>query len=163
MRAHRLLPEYLRVAYGCMACDGEIAASEVSCLRSIAIQMGQPAEDVEADLHTIQMEFVKDAEGMVCRAKDKLTSEGLNHRDGALLLDLLVQLVEADETVQPNESRYVRDLVRDIGLDRVALREEHPEWRSYLAEGIRAAEGEEWPFADALASLPDTIPNPSSE
>ena len=163
MSAHRLLPEYLRVAYGCIACDGEIAASEVSCLRSIAIQMGQPAEDVDADLQTIQLEFVKDAEGMVCQAKNKLLSEGLNHRDGTLLLELLVQLVEADETVQPNESRYVRSLVRDIGLDRVALREEHPEWRSYLAEGIRTVEGDKWPFADALASLPDTTPNPQSE
>ena len=163
MSAHRLLPEYLRVAYGCMACDGEIALSEVSCLRSIAIQMGQPSEDVDADLQTIQLEFVKDAEGMVRLAKDKLVSEGLNHRDGALLLELLVQLVEADETVQPSESRYIRSLVRDLCLDRVALRKEHPEWRSYLAEGIRPVELDKWPFADALASLPDTTPNPSSE
>ena len=163
MRTHRLLLEYLRVAYGCMACDGEIAASEVSCLRSISIQMGQPAEEVDADLHAIQMEFVKDPMGMVCRAKDKLISEGLSHRDGALLLELLVQLVEADGIVQPNESRYIRDLVRDIGLDRVVLREEHPEWRSYLAEGIHAVKGDKWPFADALASLRDTTPNLSSE
>ena len=163
MRTHRLLQEYLRVAYGCMACDGEIAASEVSCLRSIAIQMGQPAEEVDTDLHAIQMEFVKDATGMLCRAKDKLMSERLNHGDSTLLLELLVQLVEADGTVQPNESRYIRDLVREIGLDRVVLREEHPEWRSYLAEGIHAVKGDEWPFADALASLLDTTPNPSSE
>jgi len=125
--------------------------------------MGQPADDVDADLHTIQMEFVEDAEGMVCRAKDKLMSAGLSHRDGALLLELLVQLVEADETVQANESRYIRNLVRDVGLDRVALRKEHPEWRSYLAEGIRTVEGDAWPFADALASLLDTTSNPSSE
>ena len=163
MKSHQFLPECLRVAYGCMACDGEIAASEVSCLRSIAIQMGQPAEEVDADLNTIRAEFVKDAADMVSRAKGKLMDEGLSHRDATLLLDLLVQLVEADGTVRPNESRYIRDLVKDLGVDRVALREEHPEWRSYLAEGIRAVGGGAWPFADAFASLPDIIPNPSAE
>ena len=163
MRAHPLLHEYLRIAYGCMACDGEIAPSEVSCLRSITIQMGQPPRDVDSDLDAIRLEFVNDAAGMVNRAKDKLISEGLSHRDGTLLLDLLVQLVEADGTVRPSESRYIRELVRDVGLDREALREEHPEWRSYVAEGILAVERDEWPFADALASLPDTALDPSSE
>lgn len=154
-KAHRRLPEYLRIAYGCMACDGEIDPSEVSCLRSIAIQMGQPAQEVDADLNTIRAEFVNDAPGVLSRAKSKLMAEGLSHRDGTLLVDLLVQLVEADGTVRPNEGRYIRDLVRDVGIDRVALREEHPEWRTYLAEGIHAVTGGAWAFAEAFASLPD--------
>ena len=155
MKSHPRLLEYLRVAYGCMACDGDIAASEVSCLRSIAIQMGQPANEVEADLHAIHAEFVNDGLDMVNRTKRKLMDEELSHRDSELLLDLLVQLVEADGTVRPNENRYIRELVDDVGLDRVALRESHPEWRSYLAEGIHAVGGGAWPFAEALASLPN--------
>lgn len=146
-----------------MACDGEIAPAEVSCLRSIAIQMGQPAKQVDADLLSVREEFVADAHGMVRRARDKLLSTEFSEQDSALLLDLLIQLVEADEVIQPNEIRYIRDLVNDFDLDREALKALHPEWQSYLAEGIRAAGRHEWPFADASASMPDINLNPRSE
>ena len=146
-----------------MACDGEIAPAEVSCLRSIAIQMGQPAKQVDADLLSVRKEFVADAHGMVNRARDKLLLTGVSEQDSALLLDLLIQLVEADEVIRPNETRYIRDLVNDFDLDREALKALHPEWQSYLAEGIHVVRRREWPFADASASLLDINLNPCSE
>lgn len=163
MNVNPLLPEFLRVAYGCMACDGEIAPVEVTCLRSIAIQMGQPAKLVDADLLAVREEFVADAQGMISRARKKLLSRGMYVDDSALLLDLLIQLVEADGVIRPNETRYIRDLVEDLDLDRKALRIMHPEWQSYLSDSILGEERREWPFADAADSLPDINLHPSSE
>ncbi|MDE2835817.1 MAG: TerB family tellurite resistance protein [Bacteroidota bacterium] len=152
---HPLLQEFLRIAYGCMACDGEIDASEVSCLRSIAIQMGQPVRQVDADLRTVREEFAEDAHRMVDRAKGRLLSVKMSEPDSELFLDILIQLVEADGVVHINEIRYVRDLVYEFKMDHQALKERHPEWQPYLAEGIRASARSEWPFADAAASSPD--------
>ena len=164
MSAHPLLPYYLRVAYGCIACDGDIDASEVSCLRSIAVQMGQPVDEVDATLLAVREEFSKDARGMVNNARERLLSTGLRHRDALLLLDMLVQLVEADGAIRPNETQFVRDLVHSLAFDRARLREEHPEWRPYLAEVLRPGVDASW--AKALAGdfgeLPEiTLEKPS--
>lgn len=164
MSAHPLLPHYLRVAYGCIACDGDIDASEVSCLRSIAVQMGQPVDEVDATLLAVREEFSKDSRGMVEQASNQLQSTGLQHGDALLLLDMLVQLVEADGAIRPNETQFVRDLVYSLALDRARLREEHPEWRPYLAEVLRPSADASW--AKALAGdfgeLPEiTLEKPS--
>ena len=164
MSAHPLLAHYLRVAYGCMACDGDIDPSEVSCLRSIAVQMGQPVAEVDTTLASIRDEFANDARGMVDKAKNQLRRTELRHDDALLLLDMLVQLVEADGTIRPDETTFVRELVYALALDRSALREEHPEWRPYLAEVLRPRADASW--AEALTSdfgeLPEiTLEKPS--
>ena len=146
MSAHPFLAQYLRIAYGCIACDGDIDASEVSCLRSIAVQMGQPVEKVDSILQSIQSEFSDDPLTMVEDTKSHLREKGLTHEDTALLLDMLVQLVEADGSIRANESHYVRELVHGLALDRSRLREDHPEWREYLGSDLR-------PTADARHSL----------
>ena len=163
MNVHPLLPEFLQIAYGCMACDGEIAAAEVSCLRSIAIQMGQPVKQVDAGLQAVHERFVADAHGMVDRARNKLLSQGMSAQDSVLLLDLLIQLVEADGVIQPNEVRYIRDIVNGLDLDREALSAMHPEWQSYLAQGFHIQRRREWPFEDAFATLQDITLNPRPE
>lgn len=136
MNAHPFLSEYLHIAYGCMASDGDVADSEVSCLRSIAVQMGQPVEDIDATLEGIVKAFADDKVGSVEAAKSTLKGGELNHDDASLLLDMLVQIAEADGSVHADESRYVRAVVQDLHLDRFVLDKEHPEWRSYLATGL---------------------------
>ena len=79
-----------------------------------------------------------------------------------LLLDLLVQMVEADGKLHLAESRYIRDLIDGLGLDRDALRREHPEWRTYLVENIRFPTEKEWirpvgPDAFQLPELPRVV------
>ncbi|MDE0073953.1 MAG: TerB family tellurite resistance protein [Gammaproteobacteria bacterium] len=164
MSAHPLLAYYLRVAYGCMACDGDIDPSEVSCLRSIAVQMGQPVAEVDATLASIREEFSKDPRGMVEQAWNRLQATGLQHGDALLLLDMLVQLVEADGEIRPNETQFVRDLVHALALDLAKLRQEHPEWRPYLAEVLRPGPDPSWAkaLADDFGELPEiTLEKPS--
>ena len=146
MSAHPFLAQYLRIAYGCIACDGDIDTTEVSCLRSIAVQMGQPVAEVDSVLQSVRSELSDNPLTMVEETKSHLLEQGLTHEDASLLLDMLVQLVEADGSIRANESHYVRDLVHGLGLDRSRLREDHPEWREYLGADLR-------PAADARDSL----------
>ena len=162
MTPHPLLPDFLRIAYECMECDGEIADSEVACLRSVAVQLGQPVRQVDGSLKTIRAEFSADAAGARTRARDQLYSEGLAMEDAVLLLDLLVQMVEADGKVRVAENRYIRDIVDGLGLDRAALRQERPEWGSYLVEDIRVPADRErtrpvGPDAFAVPELPAVV------
>ena len=134
---HPLLPHFLRIAYECMGCDGEVVDSEVSCLRSVAVQLGQPVDQIDGSLTAIRAEFSADDTDTGTRTRNQLLDAGLTIEDAILLLDLLVQMVEADGKVHVAENRYIRDLVDALGLDRAALRQERPEWRPYLVENIR--------------------------
>ncbi len=150
-----------------MACDGDIAPAEVSCLRSIAVQMGQPAAEVETAMESISNAFAADPAGTVGRAMEELRDSGLSQEDAALLLDILVQLVEADGTIRHREAHFIRDLVRRLALDREALRRAHPEWRTYLVEGFGVVRetGASYVgrFADTIGDLPDVAPKPPRE
>ena len=146
-----------------MASDGEIADVEVSCLRSIAIQLGQPVNDVDTDLSLVRGEFDSDARDLIAQSKKALRTHGMAVRDSVLLLDILVQIVEADGVVQPNETRFIRKIVSDLELDREALRALHPEWATYLAEGILLPEDRIRTFSDTLASQLKIIKKPLSE
>ena len=162
MTPHPLLPHFLRIAVECMECDGEIADSEVSCLRSVAVQLGQPVEQVDGSLEIIRGEFSTDAMRTGARARNQLHDAGLAIEDAILLLDLLVQMVEADGKLHVAESRYIRDLIDELGLDRAALRQERPEWRAYLVENIRVPAEKEWtrpvgPDAFELPELPEVV------
>lgn len=155
MSAHPFLEQYLRIAYGCIACDGDIDGSEVSCLRSIAVQMGQPVEDVDSALRSVQSEFSDDPLIVVDEAKRQLRGQGLTHEDASVLLDMLVQLVEADGAIRANESHYVRDLVHELALNRSKLREDHPEWREYLGSDLRPATEAQYSLSAAFSRAVD--------
>ncbi len=136
MDTHPFLAQFFRVAYGCMACDGDIGESEIACLRSIAVQMNQPVAKIDAELATIRGEFSRDPVAMVDESKRALCDGKMSYADGVILLDMLVQLVEADGDIRVSESQYVRNAVVDLALDRSRLAREHPEWREYLRRGF---------------------------
>ncbi len=154
MNTHRFLDQYLSIAWGCMACDGDIADSEVSCLRSIAVQFGQPVGAVDPALSSANARFAGDAAGSVGRAVSELRQAELSSDDSELLLDMLVQLAEADGVVRASERRFVREVVADLGLDRAALRRAHPEWSAYLAPTLVDRSGRRW-LTDVVRKMPD--------
>ena len=139
MSAHEFLDQYLVVAFGCMACDGEIADAEVDCLRSIAIQLGHSAEAVGPALVEVGTRFAADPSGTVQSATTELANAGLDSDDAAFLMRILVQIAEADGTVHPSERRFIQETVGKLGLDRNSLQASHPEWGLYLAPTLRVA------------------------
>jgi len=158
LSAYEFLNQYLVIAFGCMACDGEIADAEVDCVRSIAIQLGHSAEAVDPALSEVGAEFAADPSGTVRNATAELASAGLGPDDAALLMRILVEIAEADGTVHPNERRFIQETVGHLGLDRVSLEASHPEWALYLAPTLRVgdATGEEphW-LKKAVEEIPD--------
>ena len=158
MSAHLFLDQYLRIAFGCMACDGEIADPEVDCLRSIAVQLGHSAAAVDPALTQVGAEFAADASGTVRNATAELASVGLRPDDATLLMRILVQIAEADGTVHANERRFIQETVDKLGLDRDSLEANHPEWALYLALTLRvgdAAEEEAHWLKRAVEEIPD--------
>lgn len=154
MSAHRFLDQYLDIAWGCMACDGDIADSEVSCLRSIAVQFGQSVEAVDPALSAARTRFAQDAAGSVGRAVAGLRRAELSSGDAELLVDMLVQLAEADGIVRGSERRFIRETVEDLGLDRSALRSSRPEWSRYLAPTLVDRSGRRW-LSEVVRQMPD--------
>ena len=158
MTTHEFLDQYLRIAFGCMACDGEIADAEVDCLRSIAIQLGQSGEAVDPALSTVGAEFANDPSGTVQRATTELGNAGLGPEDTVLLMRMLVQMAEADGTVRASERRFIQETIGKLGLDRSSLEARHPEWALYLAPTLSvgdAAGGDLHWLKGAVEAIPD--------
>ena len=99
--------------------------------------MGVPVAEVDAGIESVKSEFLEDPMGMMAQAKQAVRAAGLSSEEVEQLMDVLVQLVEADGEIHVNEMLFVQHLVDDLKLDRTALSESHPEWREYLAPTIQ--------------------------
>lgn len=150
MNTPRHFKDILRVSYGCIACDGDIDANEVLCLRSIGVQMLIPVEEVDAGIESVKSEFAEDPMGMMVEAKQAIRAAELSLEEIEQLMDVLIQLVEADGEIHVNELLFVQHLVADLKFDRAALAESHPEWRDYLAPTIQDAASLDSLFSDAF-------------
>ena len=159
MTPHPNLREYLHIAYACIACDRDIDDAELVCLRSIAVQLGHPVAEIDAALDSLVGQAHAAIERLAERATNRLLERGLDQDEGSHVLDILIQLVEADGEVRVDEIRYVRSLVERLGVDRDALRSEHPQWRDYLAPGLRDRGTTESDRAYSILSIP-TIESP---
>lgn len=154
MTRHGNLREYLHIAYGCIVCDRDVDDAELACLRSIAVQLGHPVAEIDAELEFLVGQAHSKIERLSGRAISRMLERGVDQDEGSHLLDILVQLVEADGQVRVDEIRYVRSLVGKLGVDRDALRSERPQWRDYLAPGLRGGSTPDADRAYSILSIP---------
>lgn len=126
----------LDLAFGCIASDGEVAAVELDCLKSICIQRGVAAEDYHASLLKTQQKFQKDMTSLYDAVVSEL-GEMRNDFDRQLdIMEILIELVVSDGVVDQGELSFLRFVILAGRWDANALRQAKPEWAQYIQDGF---------------------------
>lgn len=126
----------LDLAFGCIASDGEVAAVELDCLKSICIQRGVTSEDYHASLQKTQQKFQQDMTSLYDAVVSELGEMQSDFDRQLDIMEILIELVVSDGVVDQGELSFLRFVILAGRWDANALRQAKPEWAQYIQDGF---------------------------
>jgi uncharacterized tellurite resistance protein B-like protein len=138
-----------------IACDGEIDSREVEEIRRLTATTPHFSEiDTEQEL-TVALKHLRENGAVVIdEALTRLSSAVVTHRQSLKLLEVLLQVVHADDLVHEAERAYLQRTREALGLDVGEVAEQFTQYFSIFVRGSGSNFQEEKCF-QLPASLPD--------
>ena len=96
------------LGFWCIASDGEIAQVELDCLKSICIQRGYSAQDYNDAVARTQSRFLKDLTILYDSLIPELIELSDDFKKQLDVLEMLIELVVSDGTVEQSELEFIR-------------------------------------------------------
>ncbi len=147
---------YLRTAFCCMACDGEIADEEVALLNKLAL-----TEQVFGDLD-IQMSINNYIEsinklGMVFLEEYlvDVKNANLDDTDSLQLVKIAIDTIEADNQVEYSEVSFFKRIRKQLSIKDEVILEAMPDKEDYLLPDVETEDIFDWSFSFQSIQLPE--------
>lgn len=147
---------YLRTAFCCMACDGEIADEEVALLNKLAL-----TEQVFGDLD-IQMSINNYIESINKLGKVFLEEYLEDVRNACLydssslqLVKIAIDTIEADNQVEYSEVSFFKRIRKQLSIKDEVILEAMPDKEDYLLPDVETEDIFDWSFSFQSIQLPE--------
>lgn len=147
---------YLRTAFCCMACDGEIADEEVALLNKLAL-----TEQVFGDLD-IQMSINNYIESINKLGKvfleeylEDVRNACLDDSSSLQLVKIAIDTIEADNQVEYSEVSFFKRIRKQLSIKDEVILEAMPDKEDYLLPDVETADIFDWSFSFQSIQLPE--------
>lgn len=139
---------YLRTAFCCMACDGEIADEEVALLNKLAL-----TEQVFGDLD-IQMSINNYIESINKLGKvfleeylEDVRNAYLDDSSSLQLVKIAIDTIEADNQVEYSEVSFFKRIRKQLSIKDEVILEAMPDKEDYLLPDVETEDIFDWSFS----------------
>lgn len=147
---------YLRTAFCCMACDGEIADEEVALLNKLAL-----TEQVFGDLD-IQMSINNYIESINKLGKvfleeylEDVRNACLDDSSSLQLVKIAIDTIEADNQVEYSEVSFFKRIRKQLSIKDEVILEAMPDKEDYLLPDVETEDIFDWSFSFQSIQLPE--------
>lgn len=147
---------YLRTAFCCMACDGEIADEEVALLNKLAL-----TEQVFGDLD-IQMSINNYIESINKLGKvfleeylEDVRNAYLDDSSSLQLVKIAIDTIEADNQVEYSEVSFFKRIRKQLSIKDEVILEAMPDKEDYLLPDVETEDIFYWSFSFQSIQLPE--------
>lgn len=147
---------YLRTAFCCMACDGEIADEEVALLNKLAL-----TEQVFDDLD-IQMSINNYIESINKLGKvfleeylEDVRNACLDDSSSLQLVKIAIDTIEADNQVEYSEVSFFKRIRKQLSIKDEVILEAMPDKEDYLLPDVETEDIFDWSFSFQSIQLPE--------
>lgn len=147
---------YLRTAFCCMACDGEIADEEVALLNKLAL-----TEQVFGDLD-IQMSINNYIESINKLGKvfleeylEDVRNACLDDYSSLQLVKIAIDTIEADNQVEYSEVSFFKRIRKQLSIKDEVILEAMPDKEDYLLPDVETEDIFDWSFSFQSIQLPE--------
>lgn len=147
---------YLRTAFCCMACDGEIADEEVALLNKLAL-----TEQVFGDLD-IQMSINNYIESINKLGKvfleeylEDVRNACLDDSSSLQLAKIAIDTIEADNQVEYSEVSFFKRIRKQLSIKDEVILEAMPDKEDYLLPDVETEDIFDWSFSFQSIQLPE--------
>lgn len=130
----------LHTAFCCMACDGEIVASEVNFIKTFALNSGCFGEiSIEEELNRLTKEINIKGKSFLKEYLYELSQVLLTEEQELILLQVAAQMIKADEIVQYNEILFFKIIRSELKVSNKTILEHiNVIDKTFLANDIHA-------------------------
>lgn len=147
---------YLRTAFCCMACDGEIADEEVALLNKLTL-----TEQVFGDLD-IQMSINNYIESINKLGKvfleeylEDVRNACLDDSSSLQLVKIAIDTIEADNQVEYSEVSFFKRIRKQLSIKDEVILEAMPDKEDYLLPDVETEDIFDWSFSLQSIQLPE--------
>lgn len=153
---------YLKTAFCCMACDGDIATEEVALLKQMAEK-----EQIfgNLDVQYLLNQYIQEinAKGVLFLDKyiESIKDSSLSKEDELELIRIAIGTIEADEQIEYSEIRFFKRIRKNLVISDEEILEVMPDKEDYLLPDIEVSTDFDWNFCfDAMNLLEVKLPEP---
>ena len=136
---------YLRTAFACMACDGDIAVEEIALVKKMAEQSDLFSSiDVENKLNEYVNQINKQGRSFLSTYLSDLTNVGLTEKEEFEIVRIAIQTIEADNRIEYSEISFFKKIRQRLNLSDETILAEFPEKEDYLLPDIKMPDEMNW-------------------
>lgn len=136
---------YLRTAFACMACDGDIAVEEIALVKKMAEQSDLFSSiDVENKLNEYVNQINKQGRSFLSTYLSDLANVGLTEKEEFEIVRIAIQTIEADNRIEYSEISFFKKIRQRLNLSDETILSEFPDKEDYLLPDIKMPEDMNW-------------------
>ena len=136
---------YLRTAFACMACDGDIAMEEIALVKQIAEQSDLFSSiDVENKLNEYVKQINKEGRNFLSTYLSDLVNISFTEKEEMEIVRIAIQTVEADNKIEYSEISFFKKIRQRLNVSDATILAEYPDKEDYLLPDIKIPEDMNW-------------------
>lgn len=136
---------FLKTVFCCIACDGEIAAEEVSLVREMS----------KNDTLFCNIDFEKYINSWISEINEygavflqsylkEISAVDLNENEQLTLVSLAIKAIEADNRIEYAEVKFFKKIRSRLTVSDEAILAEHPDKEEFLLQDVNVADSFKW-------------------
>lgn len=136
---------FLKTAFSCMACDGEIANEEISLVKSLAEKTSLfEGIDVESVLNSFIHEINKKGKVFLIDYLAEVKTAEFSKSEELTLLDLAFKTINSDNIIEYSEVKFFKKIRTQLDISDDEIVEMYPEMEEFIQPDIQTFEEPEW-------------------
>ena len=136
---------FLRTAFACMACDGDIATEEIALVKQFTEQSELFSTiNVESQLNDYVKQINEQGKKFLsCYLSDIANSE-LTENEEMEIVRIAIQTIEADNKIEYSEISFFKKIRQRLNVSDETILTEFPDKEDYLLPDIKMPEDMNW-------------------
>lgn len=127
----------VKVAFACMACDGEIDAAEIDCIQQVfANNDSIKKESLLALLNELRGQLNLDSKVFFNTLFVELSNVVLSESDELELINVAIKIIEADNVIDYSEVKLLKKIRSYLKISDKALLNAMPDKEDYIASDV---------------------------
>lgn len=136
---------FLKTAFSCMACDGEIAKEEINLIKLLAektnLFVGINVEDV---LNSFIQEINRKGKMFLIDYLGEIKVSDFTKSEELELLDLAFKTINSDNLIEYSEVKFFKKIRMRLNVSDEDILETYPEMEEFIQPDIQVFEEPEW-------------------
>mgnify|MGYP003478103671 CR=1 FL=1 len=136
---------YLKTAFACMACDGDIATEEIALVKTMTEQSDLFSSiDVENKLNDYVEQINKQGKSFLSGYLSDIAKSELSEKEEMELVRIAIQTIEADNRIEYSEISFFKKIRQRLNVSDETILAEFPNKEDYLLPDIKMPEDMTW-------------------